>query len=36
MSARSRIAYLRKPAQAGRQWNGRGVHALMPNDATRG
>ena len=36
MSARSRIAYLRKPAHAGQQWFGRGVDALMPTNATRG
>ena len=32
MSASSRIAYLRKPAHAGQQWFGRGVHALMPTE----
>jgi len=36
MSARFRIAYLRKPAHAGQQWFGRGVDALMPTNATRG
>ncbi len=36
MSARSRIAHRKQPAQAGPQWFGRGVHALMPTNATRG